>query len=407
MKHHSPSHLCNLSLCPRCTPSEGTNDAAEYGTLFHETIQKIIATSKPNEFDASIDSLDCSEEMKSDLKEAIRQAGMFLSLGLNVSENRTFRYEDELETIPEGIYLECSIELWPDDRRHKVGRIDMLVIPSPGVAIIADWKTNHADADFTWQLDSYAGALYRLVKNPWKQVMAKIIAPNLEEHEDIVYDERTAKMREAEILRVEERANNPFSPPSPGPVQCKYCYCAEKMLCPAYREFMVSQFPDREFPAVHIAEAQPVLRSVPILKSPRTLEERAARRDWATVAEAIIGFVKEDDKKFFAKPENADAALPGYKVARCSGKSSIDKDRLKELNEHLMETFGLSYAQMEASSEPVKAKVVELLALKLGTKKAAELAWARETEKFSKRGAGYCVISREVSRRLPQIPENE
>ena len=407
MKHHSPSHLCNLSLCPRCTPSEGTNDAAEYGTLFHETIQKIIATSKPNEFDASIDSLDCSEEMKSDLKEAIRQAGMFLSLGLNVSENRAFRYEDELETIPEGIYLECSIELWPDDRRHKVGRIDMLVIPSPGVAIIADWKTNHADADFTWQLDSYAGALYRLVKKPWKQVTAKIIAPNLEEHEDIVYDERTAKMREAEILRVEERANNPFSPPSPGPVQCKYCYCAEKMLCPAYREFMASQFPDREFPAVHIAEAQPVLRSVPILKSPRTLEERAARRDWATVAEAIIGFVKEDDKKFFAKPENADAALPGYKVAHCSGKSSIDKDRLKELNEHLMETFGLSYAQMEASSEPVKAKVVELLALKLGTKKAAELAWARETEKFSKRGAGYCTISREVSRRLPQIPENE
>ena len=407
MKHHSPSHLCNLSLCPRCTPSEGTNDAAEYGTLFHETIQKIIATSKPNEFDARIDSLDCSEEMKSDLKEAIRQAGMFLSLGLNVSENRAFRYEDELETIPEGIYLECSIELWPDDRRHKVGRIDMLVIPSPGVAIIADWKTNHADADFTWQLDSYVGALYRLVKNPWKQVMAKIIAPNLEEHEDIVYDERTAKMREAEILRVEERANNPFSPPSPGPVQCKYCYCAEKMLCPAYREFMASQFPDREFPAVHIAEAQPVLRSVPILKSPRTLEERAARRDWATVAEAIIGFVKEDDKKFFAKPENADAALPGYKVAHCSGKSSIDKDRLKELNEHLMETFGLSYAQMEASSEPVKAKVVELLALKLGTKKAAELAWARETEKFSKRGAGYCTISREVSRRLPQIPENE
>ena len=407
MKHHSPSHLCNLSLCPRCTPSEGTNDAAEYGTLFHETIQKIIATSKPNEFDAHIDSLDCSEEMKSDLKEAIRQAGMFLSLGLNVSENRAFRYEDELETIPEGVYLECSIELWPDDRRHKVGRIDMLVIPSPGVAIIADWKTNHADADFTWQLDSYAGALYRLVKKPWKQVMAKIIAPNLEEHEDIVYDERTAKMREAEILRVEERANNPFSPPSPGPVQCKYCYCAEKMLCPAYREFMASQFPDREFPAVHIAEAQPVLRSVPILKSPRTLEERAARRDWATVAEAIIGFVKEDDKKFFAKPENADAALPGYKVAHCSGKSSIDKDRLKELNEHLMETFGLSYAQMEASSEPVKAKVVELLALKLGTKKAAELAWARETEKFSKRGAGYCTISREVSRRLPQIPENE
>lgn len=407
MKHHSPSHLCNLSLCPRCTPSEGTNDAAEYGTLFHETIQKIIATSKPNEFDARIDSLDCSEEMKSDLKEAIRQAGMFLSLGLNVSENRAFRYEDELETIPEGIYLECSIELWPDDRRHKVGRIDMLVIPSPGVAIIADWKTNHADADFTWQLDSYAGALYRLVKKPWKQVTAKIIAPNLEEHEDIVYDERTAKMREAEILRVEERANNPFSPPSPGPVQCKYCYCAEKMLCPAYREFMASQFPDREFPAVHIAEAQPVLRSVPILKSPRTLGERAARRDWATVAEAIIGFVKEDDKKFFAKPENADAALPGYKVAHCSGKSSIDKDRLKELNEHLMETFGLSYAQMEASSEPVKAKVVELLALKLGTKKAAELAWARETEKFSKRGAGYCTISREVSRRLPQIPENE
>ena len=407
MKHHSPSHLCNLSLCPRCTPSESTNDAAEYGTVFHDNMQRLIASTKPSGFEDAIASLDASDAMKEDIREALRQADAYLSLGLPVHENKAFRFDDELETIPEGVYLECSIELWPDDRRHKVGRIDMLVVPSKSTAIVVDWKTNRVDADFTWQLDSYVGALYRLVKNPWKQVMAKIIAPNLEEHEDIVYDERTAKMREAEILRVEERANNPFSPPSPGPVQCKYCYCAEKMLCPAYREFMASQFPDREFPAVHIAEAQPVLRSVPILKSPRTLGERAARRDWATVAEAIIGFVKEDDKKFFAKPENADAALPGYKVAHCSGKSSIDKDRLKELNEHLMETFGLSYAQMEASSEPVKAKVVELLALKLGTKKAAELAWARETEKFSKRGAGYCTISREVSRRLPQIPENE
>ena len=407
MKHHSPSHLCNLSLCPRCTPSEGTNDAAEYGTLFHETIQKIIATSKPNEFDSRIDSLDCSEEMKSDLKEAIRQAGMFLSLGLNVSENRTFRYEDELETIPEGIYLECSIELWPDDRRHKVGRIDMLVIPSPGVAIIADWKTNHADADFTWQLDSYAGALYRLVKKPWKQVTAKVIAPKLDEHEDIVYDEKSVKAREAEILRVEERANNPFTPPSPGPVQCKYCYCAEKMLCPAYREYVMKQHPEKDFPVEVIDEAQPVIRNAPILKSPRTLEERAARRDWATCAEAVIEFVKNDDKAFFAKEENANAVLPGYTVSHRSGKSSIDRDRLKELNLHLMEVFNLGYEELMTSLEPVKERLVEKLALRFGTKKAAELAYARETEKFSKRGAGYVVVQREASRRLPMIPENK
>ena len=407
MKHHSPSHLCNLSLCPRCTPSESTNDAAEYGTVFHDNMQRIIASTKPSGFEGAIASLDASDAMKEDIREALRQADAYLSLGLPVHENKAFRFDDELEAIPEGVYLECSIELWPDDRRHKVGRIDMLVIPSPGVAIIADWKTNHADADFTWQLDSYAGALYRLVKNPWKQVTAKIIAPNLEEHEDIVYDERTAKMREAEILRVEERANNPFSPPSPGPVQCKYCYCAEKMLCPAYREFMASQFPDREFPAVHIAEAQPVLRSVPILKSPRTLEERAARRDWATVAEAIIEFVKNDDKAFFAKEENANAVLPGYTVSHRSGKSSIDRDRLKELNLHLMEVFNLSSDDMMTSLEPVKERLVEKLALRFGTKKAAELAYARETEKFSKRGAGYVVVQREASRRLPMIPENK
>lgn len=405
MRHYSPSGLCNLSLCPRWIPCESTNDAAEYGTLFHEKIQKTIATVKPVDYDAFVDSLAVSDEMKSDLKEALRQAGMYLCLGLPVSENKVFRYEDGLETIEPGVYLECSIELWPDDRRHKVGRIDMLVVPSKDTAVVVDWKSARADADFTWQLDSYVGALYRLVKKPWRQVTAKVIAPKLDVHDDIVYDAAAARAREADILRVEERASNPFSPPSPGPAQCKYCECAARMQCPVYRQFATERHPEAGFPAEYIDQAQPVVRNVPILKAPRTLEERAYRRDWATVAAAIVEFVKEDDKKFF--DEHQDQSLPGYKVVRCLGRSSLDKDRLTELNRHLREVFGLSYEQLEASSVPDKEKIVEILSLKLGTKKAAELAFARETEAFSKRGAGYCTISREPSRRLPKIPENK
>ena len=405
MRHYSPSHLCSLSLCPRFTPSEDGSEAADYGTLFHDTIQKVIATVKPVDYEAVVDSLDRSDEMKTDLKEALRQANMFLCLGLPVSENKVFRYEDGLESIEPGVYLECSIELWPDDRRRKVGRIDMLAVPSAGTAVIVDWKTNRVDADFTWQLDSYVGALYRLVRKPWRQVTAKVIAPKLDVHDDIVYDAATARAREADILRVEERASNPFSPPSPGPAQCKYCECAAKMQCPVYRQFATERHPEAGFPAEYIDQAQPVVRNVPILKAPRTLEERAYRRDWATVAAAIVEFVKDDDKKFF--DEHQDQSLPGYKVVRCLGRSSLDKDRLTELNRHLREVFGLSYEQLEASSVPDKEKIVEILALKLGTKKAAELAFARETEAFSKRGASYCTISREPSRRLPKIPENK
>ena len=68
MKHHSPSHLCNLSLCPRCTPSESTNDAAEYGTVFHDNMQRLIASAKPSGFEDAIASLDASDAMKEDIR---------------------------------------------------------------------------------------------------------------------------------------------------------------------------------------------------------------------------------------------------------------------------------------------------------------------------------------------------
>lgn len=407
MKHHSPSYLGNLSLCPRWTPSEETNDAAEYGTLFHDRLQWVIAHCKPNEYDREVDGMTLSGEMKSDIKDALRQAGMFLSLGLPVTENAKFTYDMALKTIEPGVYLESSVELWPDDRRHKVGRIDLLVIPSPNVAIIADWKSSRVEADFSWQLDSYAGALKRLVKEPWKQITAKVIAPKLDVHEDIVYDDEALVAREREILGVEERANNPFSPPSPGPAQCKYCECAAKMLCPAYREYVTKGQPTSDFPTPHLSEVAPVVTRPPILKNPRTLEERSFRRDWMTVATAICEFVKEDDKKFFAKPENASAQLPGYRVSQRAGNAYIDRDRLKELNQHLMKELDLGYEELMTSLEPVKEKLVETLALRLGTKKAAEAKYAEVTEQFTKRGAPITTIAREVPRRLPKIQENE
>ena len=407
MRHYSPSSLGNLSLCSRWTPSEGTNDAAEYGTLFHDRLQWVIAHAKPVEYEREVDGMSVSDEMKSDIKDALRQAGVFLSLGLPVYENFRFTYDQKLKTIEPGVYLECSVELWPDDRRHKVGRIDVLIVPSPNVAVVVDWKSSHVEADFSWQLDSYAGALRRLVKEPWKQITAKVIAPKLEAHDDVVYDEKALVAREGEILGVEERANNPFTPPCPGPVQCKYCECAAKMLCPAYREYMTRGQPTSDFPTQHLSEVAPVVSRPPILKNPRTLEERSYRRDWMTVASAICEFVKEDDKKFFAKPENASVQLPGYRVSQRAGNTYIDRDRLKELNQRLMESLGLGYEELMTSLEPVKDKLVEMLAIRLGTKKAAEAKYAEVTEPFTKRGAPITTIAREIPRRLPKIPENE
>ena len=421
MKHYSPSSLGNIFLCSRWTPDDVSNEAADNGTSFHDDMEKLILGYKPAQYEEAVNNLERrGDEHKQLVRAALAEAGPFLCLGLPVHGKRNFTYADNLETIEPGVYVECSVELWPDDRKHKVGRIDCLVVPRRNHAVIIDWKSNMADSDFSWQLDSYAGALTRLCKEPWQQLIGKIVAPRLREpHEDIVYTPADVKRTEHEITVVEERANNPFSPPCPGEKQCKYCRCRRLGQCPAHAQVVTDQVPtSSEIPADVVVEKdtnlvlydQTVLETMSrpkLVLHPKTLEQRALRRDWCSIVTMIADYIKEDDKAYFQSPEHESESLPGYKVSTRDGNRQLDKTKLMEFNRSLMGEFGLDYDTMLTCLVPNKELLCERLALKLGTKKAAESRYDEVADCFSTTGAPITTIRRDVSRKLVKMKVNK
>lgn len=411
MKHYSPSNIGSISLCARYTPDDVSNEAADNGTLFHNDLESIIAHRKPSEYEEAIALLDRSDDHKTMLREALQQAGPLLCLGLPVIQGKTFDYESKIGHIEPGVYVECSVVLWPDDRKKKVGRIDCLVVPSVGNGIIVDWKSNVVDVDFSWQLDSYASALSRLCKEPWKQLTGKIVAPNLDVHEDIVYDEAALKRAERRIYEVEERANNPFTPPCPGERQCKYCRCKRLGQCPAIAEYATSKHPENTTEMVadpsrgstYLEELGAVMRSPRILLKPDTLEERALRRDWYSVVSMILDYIKEDDKAYFQSPEHSSETLPGHSVSTRLGNRQADKTRLMELNRRLMSAFGLDYDRLLACLEPNKELLLEQAALAVGSRKTAEERYSEVVDSYSVRGAPITTVRRSADRKLVKI----
>jgi len=420
MKHYSPSFVGSLALCARCTPDdEVTNEAAENGTKFHDVMFDTITKHKPSEYEAFLDGLELSDDTRAMCKEALARASGFLCLGLPVYAYKRFDYSMDIEEIEPGIYAEAEVELWPGDRRHKVGRIDLLVVMQPGYAVIIDWKSNVADSDFSWQLDSYAGALKRLCKKPWKQIIGKIIAPNLEVHEDIVYDMAAIGEAERRILGVEERANNPFAPACPGEKQCKYCRCRRLGQCPALVKATADKLPTAsEVPTdvvvqkdTDLVEYQKTVDSVlaarRIILKPKDLVDRSLRRDWMACVSMLVDYIKADDKAYFQKEEHATEQLPGYKVSTRDGNRVIDTSKLKELNKRLMQEFGLDCESLLACLEPNHELLVERAALKLGTKKAAEERYSEVVDLFSKRGAPITTLRRDAARKLIKVKVTE
>lgn len=391
MKHQRPSALASLSQCRRFTPDDAGSKYAEAGTLFHDDLQHIIETSNPADYESAAAALvKRSDDHREMVKEALRQAAPFLSLGLPVKSDAKFTYDQAIESMEPGVYLEASIQLWPDS--DKVGRIDCLVVMSPGVAVVIDWKSNTQDADFSWQLGSYATALARLCGTPWKSITCKIVAPNLELHEDVIYDAQALKDTEDAIRKLEDEVDDPFTPPCPGE-HCKYCRCMRLLQCPATATCAVSRLP-----VEYTDEVKRVLSSPKILLHPTTLEERALRRDWLTVATMLAEHIKEDDKLYFLV--HTQDSLPGYKVSTRLGNRQLDKSMLRELNEDLMRAFGFSEADMMSCLEPNRELLVEKGALKLGSRNKAEAQYAEVVDAYSVRGASIVTVRRDASRKL-------
>ena len=418
MKHYRPSFLGNLAQCARCVADDDgpENKAASDGTLFHKDMYDMISSCKPSQYEEHIASLTRSDDHKDMMRAARTEADAYLCLGLQIYTDKKFRYEDNIDMIPPGIYLECAVELWPDDRQHKIGIMDMLVVLQPGHAVIVDWKSNRTDSDFSWQLASYAGALRRICSSKWTQITGKIIAPNLGQQEDIIFDDAAIIAAEKEILQIEDRANNPFTPPCPGEKACKYCRCKRLGQCPAILQSSVAGMPspaniptdivvqkDTDLEDYYATVRKTMDRAALVLKPGDNLELRSLRRDWSSIASMFVDYVKDDDKKYFQKPENGGKILPGYTVSTREGNRQLDKTKLSELNQAIQNAFGLSNIEMFSYLEPNKELLLEKMALKFGTRRAAEEKYSEVVDEFTVRGAPITTIRRESARKLIKL----
>lgn len=398
MIHQSPSSLANLSLCRRFTSDEAGNAAASAGTLFHSDLEYLVTGFVPAAWEKEIAKLNRSEDHRQMLRDALAQVEPLLSLGLPVKSGQTFMYENELSTIMPGVYVESSVELWPDDPRHKVGRIDLLIVMDDRRAIVVDWKSNTQEADFSWQLGAYACALNRLCSMKWNSIVCKVVAPNLEQHDDVLYDTAALADMEREIVRLEEEVANPFTPPCPGQTQCRYCRCARLTQCPALAETAA-----RQLPTEYVTAAKEVVDAPRILLAPQTLEERAHRRDWLSVMTLLSDFIKEDDKLYFLVHTND--SLPGFKVSTRPGNRQIDKTRLMELNKSVMDAFGLNATDYLSFVEPCKKPLLEAGTLAMGSRKQAEEKYSEAIEPFTVRGANIVTVRRDAARKLVKPKE--
>lgn len=398
MTHQSPSQLASLMLCRRFTPDDVENAAATAGTLFHADLERLVTEFNPTQFEAEITKLDRSEDHRQMLRDALLQVEPFLSLGLPIYTEKTFKYSDELQTIPMGVYVECSVELWPDDPKHKVGRIDLLIVPGEYRALVVDWKSSTQDADFSLQLGSYACALARLCSDEWDMITCKVVAPNLEPHDDVIYDAAALRATEESLRRLEEEVANPFTPPCPGQQQCRYCRCMRLKQCPA-----VSKMAADQLPIEYVTAARDVVDAPRILLAPQNLEERAHRRDWLSVMTLLADHIKEDDKLYFLTHTND--SLPGYKVSTRLGNRQLDKTRLMELNKSVMDAFGLDSAGYLSCVEPCKELLLEAGTLALGSRKQAEEKYSEAIEPYTVRGANIVTVRREAGRKLTKPRE--
>lgn len=390
IRYPSPSQLPRLAECIRYRPTEyveGGNEAAIEGIMLHGICEQMIQQPIEN-WDEWINTdpqipeshrhliQSCAEQIK----------GLFL-IGLPVLPK-----EMHLKDAPEGLFIvaECQVEPFPGRR----GFIDLLARTDKNHAVVLDYKFGRNDNDFDLQIGSYIKAVMERYPEI-THMTAKIVAPRLhtaDEATDVIWTrEFVYGAFTQRVASLVEGFNDDFGSGTP----CQFCAtCDGNGRCP---------WQSREVGRISLSLDQ---ANTQWLTHPATAEERSRRRDVMAIMDAWIEGVKADDKEYLLNKQaeglSVESCLPGYKVSMRRGKTTLDLEKLADINRALLEGLGVSPDVMLDMCHPSKERIVEHLRLTRGmTVDAAAKTYMSLVKNFLKDGAPFPVMSRAVRTGLP------
>lgn len=380
-----PSSLPMMEMCPRWVSRPKTevkdslDDAADEGTLIHGKLEEL----------ADVPVTDWHESIENDpllpptvkwaVAEAATEVAPFFGMGLKVFTKKSLavpKYELADIVNPnggDGIYCEAGVD--PDV--CSPGTLDLVVVEG-NMARLRDYKSVRVTRSFTHDAQQLAYVLG--VFNALPQVAfveSGIVAPRLKGvHANIMYSRAEIEAYKASIGTIVSKSEDPFEPGAPGD-QC--VFCAGNGRCP-YQAASLKEIIEPEGALIPVG----AWRS---LMDPNIdLEKRGWRRGIAKQMELYAEAIKDDDK---AWAELNPGVMPtGWTVSITSGRLSLDKDRLAEVNEKIRLTFGLQFETMEAFMVPEKKRIAAYVSMAKGISEEDAL---KEIDKamalYMKRGA--------------------
>ena len=378
-----PSSLPMMEACPRWVSRPKTeekdslDEAADEGTLIHEKLDSLADVPVTDWHEAIENDPSLPPTVKWAVTEAATEVAPFFGMGLKVFTKKSLdvlKYELANVVNPnsgDGIYCEAGV--YPEV--CQPGTLDLVVVEG-NLARLRDYKSNRVVRSHDAQQLAYVLGVFNAL--PQVQfVESGIVAPRLKGvHANIMYSRAELDLYRASIGTIVTKSEDPFEPGAPGD-QC--VFCAGNGRCP-YQAASLKDIIEPEGALIPVG----AWRS---LMDPNiTLEQRGWRRGIAKQMELYSEAIKEDDKEWAEK--NPGVMPTGWTVSIASGRLSLDKDRLAEVNEKIRLTFGLQFETMEAFMVPEKKRIAAYVSMAKGISEEDAL---KEIDKamalYMKRGA--------------------
>lgn len=393
----SPSALAATEQCPRFRPDGKDNDASIDGTLFHETMERLVTEFNPDTWPAEIAKMDLSPDLRSlvvaasasvkDLAFApeyvsnLRGFGIFPNFRLRMRGGKP-----RVAPLKPGVYPECEV----DRGQNRHGYIDLMVVTPEGLVFILDYKSNRASKDFRLQLAAYACDVNRLCP-AHDSFVCIVIAPRLDEEDQLRMELGPADLdayrrRIGRIEELADRSANDDGIPGRPCDACQYCHWAGICKFQAEDAAAVVQYE----PTVARLVQRGIYAGEPLtpetFRSPATPAQRGLRRAVLKNLEAMIDAMKDGDREWVRL--NPATEIPGWKVSFARGRSVLDKTRMKEIRQAVMSRFGFTPEEL-ADVSTVDTKLLEenLVTVCGYAKKAAAEEVKRCLEPFSAAGS--------------------
>jgi len=277
---------------------------------------------------------------------------------------------DLVNDAKDAIYCEVGV----DPGVTAPGTADLLLVQG-NRAVVVDYKSNYVVRDHSLQGIAYVlGVFHALPKADY--VEFRVVAPRLGDvHIPRTYTRADIPELEAQLKAIVDASADPFTPGCPGS-QC--VFCAGNGRC-AWQAASLRDIPMEESALVLPA----AWRNMLTVATPEIRGQRRALVKWL---DGFCDAVKDDDKEWALA--NPDVELPGFTKTVGLGRASLDKDRLKEINETLSLTLGLPYETLVSFLVPNRDKLAEFVALMRGiTEAEAKKTVAKALAPYEKRGA--------------------